>query len=88
MIEIVGFILSAIATFGSISGSWYVSSNDISHRKTGFLLWLLCNPINVIVLFGVVLNMWSSLPLVLSVITQIYFSFTAYRGWKSNGGII
>lgn len=88
MIEIIGLLLAIIATLGSIFGSWYVSGKDTSHRRFGFLLWSVCNPINIIVLIGVVLNVWSSIPLILSVITQIYFSYTAYRGWKANGGII
>jgi hypothetical protein len=85
MIEIVGFTLAAIAAAGSILGSWYVSSGEPTHRKQGFSIWLCCNPINMIVMLGVILKVWSGLPLIFSLITQLYFFYTAYRGWKSNG---
>ncbi len=85
MLELIGLFLAAIAATVSIAGSWYVSSGDAHQRKRGFALWLCGNPINTIVLIGVILNVWSGLPLVFSLVTQVYFFYTAYRGWKSNG---
>jgi len=85
-IELIGFAISAIAAAISLLGSWYVSSSDVNKRKFGFGLWLCINPINIIVIIGVILKVWSGAPLIFSLLTQIYFSYTAYRGWKSNGG--
>ena len=88
MIEWIGLILSAMSSVGSIVGSWGVSSQDTNKRRNGFYIWLCSNPINALVIIGVILNVWSGLPLIFALITQVYFFYTAYRGWKSNGGAI
>jgi hypothetical protein len=85
MLELIGLLLAAIAATASIIGSWGVSSGDNNQRRCGFAIWLCGNPITMIVLIGVILNIWSGLPLVFSLVTQVYFFYTAYRGWKSNG---
>lgn len=87
MIEFVGLIFAGIGFLLSIVGSWYVSSKTTAQRKTGFLFWMCSNPFNIIVLIGVIFKIWSGLPLIFSLITQFYFLYTAYRGWKSNGDV-
>lgn len=84
MIELIGFSFACIGFILSIIGSWFVSSKTISQRRIGFGFWMCSNPFNIIVLAGVMLNIWSGLPLIFSLITQFYFLYTAYRGWRSN----
>lgn len=86
MIELIGLSLACMGFILSIIGSWFVSSKIISQRKLGFGLWMWSNPFNIIVLAGVMLNIWSGLPLIFNLITQFYFLFTAYRGLRSNTG--
>jgi hypothetical protein len=84
MIELIGFLLAFTACVLSVVGSWYVSSADISQRQIGFGLWICSNPLNILVLSGVMLNIWNGQPLVFSLVTQFYFLYTAFRGWGSN----
>jgi len=80
----IGILLAAISFIISIIGSWYVSGESVSNRKVGFKLWMIGNPITIVVLIGVMLNIWNTLPLIFTLIMQCYFLYTAYRGYKSN----
>ena len=84
MIEVLGFTLAATAFFLSLGGSWLVSSKESHQRCTGFKLWLISNPFNIIVLCGVMCGIFNGLPLIFSVVIQVYFTLTAYRGFLSN----
>lgn len=88
MIELIGFLFACIGFSLSIIGSWFVSSKTISERRRGFVFWMGSNPFNIVVLLGVMLNIWSGLPLIFSLMTQFYFLYTAFRGWKANSNIL
>ena len=85
LLTYIGLSLAAIGSACGIIGSWYVSSHDRTKRRKGFLIWLISNPLNATVMMGVILGFWSGLPLIFNLVTQLYFFYTAFRGWKSNG---
>jgi hypothetical protein len=84
MLEILGFILAFTGFVLGISGSWYVSHTTNGQRKKGFGLWICGNPISAIVIIGVMLGLWSGLPLIFMLLSTTYYWFTAVRGWKNN----
>ena len=84
MIEALGFLLAAIGFCLSCAGSWAVSSEKHHLRRTGFTLWVISNPLNIIVLCGVMVGVFSSTPLIFSTLLQVYFTITAYRGILKN----
>lgn len=80
-------MFAILAAAMSIIGSWLVSSCERDQRRFGFKIWMCGNPITIGVMIGVMLNIWSGLPLIAPICTQLYFVYTSYRGWKSNGGV-
>lgn len=84
MLEAIGLILALAGAAASVIGSWYVAS-DIKHdRRLGYLTWICGNPVNITVLLGAILGVWTCLPLVITICVQVYYMCTAWRGWKSN----
>ena len=84
MMEYIGFGLAVVGFLMGITGSWYISHDSNKSRRRGFGIWICGNPINAIVLIGVILNLWTGLPLVFMLTSTMYYWATAYRGWKNN----
>jgi len=84
MLEAIGLILSIIAAILGVIGSFYVSSRIQSNRRIGFVYWICSNPLNLIVLIGVLVGMWSGLSLIILIIMQLYYLVTAFRGYNEN----
>jgi len=84
MYELVGYSLAILGAVLSIAGSWFVSSDVQYERRVGYLIWMVGNPINMIVILGAIVGVWTCLPLVITICVQGYYLITAYRGWKNN----
>jgi len=84
MLEYAGYILAFIGFALGVAGSWYVTHDSNQERRKGFFIWMCGNPINALVLIGVILNMWNGLPLIFMLVSSTYYWFTAYRGWRNN----
>lgn len=83
MISIMGTLLATLGLLLGVGGSWFVTSKSDGDRCIGFVLWMVGNPINTFVILGVIFGWWSALPLLFMLISQIYFFFTAYKGWRN-----
>jgi len=86
LLEAIAFILVIIGAILALSGSWYTTSGNKEERHYGYLLWMCGNPINIAVMGGIILGLWSGLPLIITILIQVYYFYTAHRGWKTNGG--
>lgn len=84
MFEIIGISFAITGAIASLVGSWLVSSSTKEDRRDGYFIWMCGNPINITVLIGVMLGLWTCLPLIITVLVQVYYMCTAYRGYRSN----
>lgn len=84
MYDIIGFSIAGLGAVLSIIGSWFVSSSFKDERRLGYLIWMIGNPINMVIIIGAIMGVWTCLPLIITLGVQGYYLCTAYRGWKSN----